>query len=297
MNTKAGFVALIGKPNSGKSTLMNAIMGEKLSIVTNKPQTTRKRVKGIYSADDFQAVFVDTPGIVKPKYQMHRSMMNYVEEAVVETDIITVIIDSDAMKKGYDVPNEYIINLLKKNKAPKILLLNKIDLDADIKKMLPLVDEMNKLGIFDEIIPISALKNSNIDTYLNVLKKYMPESPFYYDPEMLSTQPERFFVSEIIREHVFKGYSKEIPYSTEVNIIEFKEREEGKWFIHAEIIVERKSQKIIIIGKKGAKIKDIGQRARADIEEHLQMPVFLELFVKVRDKWRDNPTMLKHYGY
>jgi len=156
---------------------------------------------------------------------------------------------------------------------------------------------MNKLGIFDEIIPISALKNQNTDAFINTLKKYLPESPFYYDPEMLSTQPEKFFVSELIREAVLSDYREEVPYSTEIQISEFRERINGKWYISADIIVERKTQKMIIIGAKGDKIKSLGEKARRSIELHLQRPVYLELFVKVRDKWRNNKSMLKNLGY
>ncbi len=156
---------------------------------------------------------------------------------------------------------------------------------------------MNKLGIFDEIIPISALKNQNTDAFINTLKKYLPESPFYYDPDMLSTQPEKFFVSELIREAVLSDYREEVPYSTEIQISEFRERSNGKWYISADIIVERKTQKMIIIGAKGDKIKSLGEKARRSIELHLQRPVYLELFVKVRDKWRNNKSMLKNLGY
>lgn len=294
--TKAGFVTIIGMPNAGKSTLLNSILGDKLSIVTDKPQTTRKQVLGIRSDKNNQVIFLDTPGLLKPRYEMQRSMMRYVNDSLETADIITIIWDLEKDKDKFDLLDRRF-EFLGKIKKPKILLLNKIDTYDNIKEILPIIAKASEKGIFDEIIPISAIKNASVDEYLEVLKKYLPESPFYYDPELLSTQSERFFVSELIRENIFKRFREEIPYSTEVSIVEFKEREEGKWFISADIIVEKGSQKGILIGKKGAKIKEIGEVSRKAIEEHLQMPVFLELFVKVREKWRDKPNMLKNMGY
>ncbi len=297
MNTKSGYIALVGKPNAGKSTLMNALMGTKLSIVTPKPQTTRKRVLGIYTDEDTQIVFHDTPGILKPKYEMQKTMMEYVDDSMRDADVIAVLLDLDKCKEpaNYFHP-DFLTNLKNLNK-PKLLILNKLDTKKDRKEVLPIIIPFNEMGIFDEIIPMSALKSNNIDTFIEVAKKYLPEGVFYYDPEMLSTQPQRFFVSEMIREHIFKSFGDEVPYSTEVNILEFKERESGKWFISADVIVERDSQKKIIIGKGGQKIKSIGEKARADIEEHLGLPIYLELFVKVRKDWRDKKGMLKSFGY
>jgi len=296
-NTKAGFVTIIGKPNAGKSTLLNSILGMKLSIVTPKPQTTRKKVLGIHNTENEQIIFLDTPGILKPKYEMQKSMMSYVNNSISDADILLVILDLGKYKSLDQYFDEIFLNYLKKSEKPKILAINKIDNFKDVKNVLPIIRDVSKLGIFNEIIPISALKNENIENLLKVLVKFLPDSEFYFDPDTLSIQNERFFVSELIRENVFKKYSQELPYSTEVHIAEFKEREKGKWYISAEIIVERKSQKIIIIGQKGEKLKSIGLKSREAIEEHLGKEIYLELFVKVRDNWRDNKNLLSSYGY
>ncbi len=298
MSTKSGYVAIIGKPNAGKSTLMNALMGLKLSIVTDKPQTTRKRVLGIYSDADTQIIFLDTPGILKPRYELQKSMMKYVDDAAEEADILAVMIDLPKYTKD---PENYFstefLEIIQKIKRPKILVINKIDLTENVKSVLPVIEETAKTGYFDEIVPISALKASNLAQLIEAIDKHLPKGPFYYDPELLSTQPQKFFVSEIIREQVFKEYQQEIPYSTEVNVVEFKERETGKWYISAEIIVERSTQKGIIIGAKGSKLKKVGKKSRIEIEDYLQMPVYLDLFVKVREKWRNNKNLLRSYGY
>jgi len=296
-NTKAGFVAIIGKPNAGKSTLLNSILGIKLSIVTPKPQTTRKNVLGIHSTGYEQIIFLDTPGILKPKYEMQKSMMSYVNNSINDADAILVILDLEKYKSLDQYFDQILLDYLKKTELPKILVLNKIDTLKDVKNVLPIISNISKLKIFDDIVPVSALKSENISNLLKSLIKYLPESDFFYDPEMLSTQNERFFVSELIREEVFKSYSQELPYSTEINITDFKEREKGKWYISADIIIERKSQKMIIIGKKGDKLKSIGQKARAAIEQHLEKEIYLELFVKVRENWRDNKNLLNSYGY
>lgn len=295
--TKSGFAAIIGKPNAGKSTLMNSLLGARLSIVTPKPQTTRKKVLGIYSSDYSQIIFLDTPGILKPKNELQKVMMSYVEESIGDVDVVCVLLDIEAYGKAEEYFDEDFLNIIKNIKKPIILALNKIDLIKDVRETLPIIDKYSKTGLFEEIVPVSALKNANTAEFIAAVEKHLPSGAFFYDPEMLSTYPERFFVSEIIREHVFKYYEQEIPYSSEVSIVEFKERGKGKWYINAEIIVERASQKGIIIGAKGLKIKKIGEKARADIEAHLGMPVFLELFVKVREKWRSKKGMLKSLGY
>ncbi len=295
--TRAGFIAIIGRPNAGKSTLMNAIIGAKLSIVSPKPQTTRKRILGIYSDNNLQVIFLDTPGIIKPKYELQKNMMGYVAESIHDADIIVPIIDITKFKGPENYFPDDIQEVLRKSAKPKILLINKVDTIFKKNEILPVLDGLNKLHIFDEIIPISALKSQNTDAFINTLQKYLPESPFYYDPDLLSTQPEKFFVSELIREAVLSDYREEVPYSTEIQITEFRERTKGKWYISADIIVERKTQKIIIIGAKGDKIKSLGEKARQSIELHLGRPVYLELFVKVRDKWRNNKSMLKNLGY
>lgn len=297
MTTKAGFVAITGLPNSGKSTLLNRILGSKLSIVTDKPQTTRKSILGIYTEANLQIVFTDTPGYLIPKYKMQEKMMDYINESITESDLLLVIADSTSIEN----PREYFptgyIDILNNFPKKKILLLNKTDLIHEKKKLLPIIAGFNSSETFDEVIPISALKNDNIEHLIDVIDTILPESPFYYDEEIISTQPQKFFVSEIIREKVFELLHDEIPYSTEVQVSEFKERESGKWYISADIIVERNSQKIIVLGKNGSQIKKIGTNARLEIEEHLQEQVFLELFVKVREKWRKNDNYLKNFGY
>lgn len=296
-STKAGYIAIAGKPNAGKSTLMNSILGAKLSAVTRKQQTTRKRVLGIYSDDNAQMVFLDTPGILIPKYELHRKMMEYVYSSIEEADILALVIDSLAYKNDNDYFPPDFFQMLNNLKIPKIAILNKIDLMEERKKVLPKIEALSKIGIFNEIVPVSALKKESLPLLISLFSKYLPDSPFFYDPEILSDMPERFFVSEIIREHIFNEYHEEIPYSTEVVIEEFKEREKDKWYIRAEIIVDRDSQKGIIIGAKGKMIKKIGEKARKDIEIHLERAVFLDLFVKVKEKWRDNTSALNSFGY
>ncbi len=294
---KIGYVAIIGKPNVGKSTLMNAIVGAKLSIVTPKPQTTRKNVLGIYTADNVQIVFLDTPGALVPRYEMQRSMMDSVHKSIEEADVIVVLADATHGLHALNYLTEEFMEVLKQTNKPILLAINKTDALPDRKAVLPLILEFEKLGIFKEYLPISALQNKFVDDLVKTIAKYLPEGEFLYDEDFLSDQPERFFVAEIIRETIFLEYGQEIPYSCEVNITEFREREEGKWYIGAELIIERETQKGIIIGAKGQKLKALGLRARIKIEKHLEKPVFLELFVKVRDNWRNNKTMLKSYGY
>ncbi len=296
MKTHAGYVAIVGKPNAGKSTLMNAIVGAKLSITTPKPQTTRKRVVGIYTNKENQIVFTDTPGMLEPRYELHKVMMDYVNQALEESDVVLMIFDVREFSNGLKLPKHFL-QAIRNTDKPVILALNKIDLLKNVKEVLPMILHFSEMGIFREIVPISALKSAETDGLVNVLMKYLPENEFYFDEEFLSTLNERFFVSELIREQVFTQLKDELPYSSEVNIAEFKEREKGKWFISAEIIVERSSQKRIVIGEKGARIKEIGEKARREIEAHLEMPVFLELFVKVRDKWRNDKNMLRNFGY
>lgn len=297
IKTRAGYVAIVGKPNAGKSTFMNSIVGAKLSIVTPKPQTTRKRVLGIFTDEDSQMIFLDTPGILKPSYEMQKTMMDYVHSSLEEADIVLVIVDLEKYESFEKYFNPGFFAYFKDLKKPKVLLLNKIDKFKNAKDVLPLIAEISTKGIFDEIIPMSALKNENTLAFVNVAKKFLPEGEFFYDEDMLSTQPQRFFVSELIRETIFYKFEQEVPYSTEVAIVEFVERENGKWYISAEIIIERQSQKKIVIGKGGEMLKEIGERARKEIEAHLEMPVYLELFVKVREHWRENKSMLKSYGY
>ncbi len=296
INTKAGYCAIIGKPNVGKSTLMNVILGEKLSITTPKPQTTRKRVLGIYNDENTQIVFLDTPGILEPAYLLHEKMLEYVKNSAKDSDVLLFIVDASSP----DVYNEFfddkrVAELLQIEK-PKILAINKIDLSDEnsAKHMVRMFEEKN---IFEKVIPISALGAFNISTLLDAITEFLPVHPKFFPDDQLSDATERFFVSEIIREKIFEMYKDEIPYSTEVEIDEFKERPGKKDYIRASIIVERETQKPIIIGAKGTMIKKLGQRAREEVERFLERPVFLELYVKVRPKWRSNQNMLRRFGY
>ncbi|MFN3270334.1 GTPase Era [Bacteroidetes/Chlorobi group bacterium Naka2016] len=297
MAKKCGYISLIGVPNVGKSTLLNALVGTKLSIVTPKPQTTRKRVVGVRTDEDSQMIFLDTPGIIDPKYELHRVMMQYVEFAIAEADLIGFMIDVSTQKDPKEVIKGEVEEKLQLTTKPMILILNKIDLLENTKLVLPVIEEYNKLNLFKEFVPISATKLAGLDELIKVFKQYLPEGEFLYDEEILSTQNERFFVAEQIREKLFTMYKDEIPYSTEVQIVEFKEREKGKWYISAEIIVEKETQKPIILGAGGSRIKKLGEVARKEIEIHLGVPIYLELFVKVRKNWRNNKNMLKYFGY
>lgn len=297
MNHKSGYVSIVGKPNAGKSTLLNAILGEKLSIATSKPQTTRKKILGIHSAENFQIIFLDTPGIMNPEYLLQHRMLEFVEQSVRDSDLVLFIIDAEADPTGMKaLEDETVLKILHNENTPKILLINKIDVSKqEIIEKLVVTAEAK--GWFKKIIPISAIKSVNTQTVVDSILEYLPEHPKYYPDDQLSDENERFFVSEIIREKVFEIYREEIPYSTEVEIEEFTEREGRKDYIRAAIIIERESQKPIIIGDKGATIKKLGRSAREAIEKFLQRDVFLELFVKVKEKWRSNPNMLNHFGY
>lgn len=296
MPTKSGYVAIIGKPNAGKSTLMNALLGQKLSIITNKPQTTRKRVLGILSGDDHQIIFLDTPGILRAEYLLQKKMLEYISESINDADIIIFLIDLEKDPQGEKLLSDQIASEALKKNRKKIAILNKADLSNE-EKVKVLLEKLEEKNLFNVVIPVSATQNYNLDTLKNLLLDYLPEGPKYFPEDEISDENERFFVSEIIREKIFEIYRDEIPYSAEVQIDDFKEREEGKDYISASIIVERETQKPIIIGKKGESIKRLGQLSRKDIEQFLEREVFLELRVKVRDKWRSDPRMLKYFGY
>ena len=294
---KAGYAAIIGLPNAGKSTLLNSILGQKISITTNKPQTTRKRILGILSGEDFQIVFLDTPGILKPHYMLQERMMQYVDVSVRDADIVVLMIDMENDPRGEKFFNqEFVKELMERNKAHKLLILNKIDKSNEII-MKDIVSFYEKDKRINKIIPISASLGANVNEVVSSIKEQLPENPKFYPEDIVSDETERFFVSEIIREKIFELYKEEIPYSTEVLIADFKEQENRKDVISAEIVVERESQKGIIIGKKGDTIKRLGEKSRLEIEKFLDRPVFLELRVKVRLKWRSDENMLKSFGY
>lgn len=290
MNHKAGFVCIAGKPNVGKSTLMNALTGVKLSIVTPKAQTTRHRIRGIINGDDYQVVFSDTPGIIEPHYLLHERMMDNVRASFADADIVLLVTDLVE-----DYSNEDLMKVFLAVKVPVIVAINKVDLSMQ--------DEINKLTSGWKkklkpagVIPVSAKENFNIEELKKVLVEQLPEAPPFFPKEEITDLPERFFIAEIIREKIFRNYHREIPYSSEVAIIEFKD--EGALVkMRAEIYVERKSQKAIIIGHKGEALKKTATQARKDIELFLGKKVFLEVYVRVEEDWRNHEKKLKRFGY
>lgn len=286
---RSGYVAIIGRPNAGKSTLLNALIGKKLSIVTAKPQTTRHRILGLLSADDYQIILLDTPGVLEPRYGLQERMMETVHSTMAEADLVLFLADATR-----PIDEEAIAML---TPQPTFLVLSKIDL-LPAHEALPLAEAYGALHPFEEIVPISALKKRNLDRLLDLIVARMPAGPAYYDKDQLSEHPERFFVAEIIREKIFQAFRQEVPYATTVNIAQFLERPAPeKLLIDAEIVVERPTQKGILIGKGGEALKKIGTWARRDIETFLDQPVFLRLFVKVRDDWRNRDVFLDSYGY
>ncbi len=291
MAHKAGFVNIIGNPNVGKSTLMNQLVGERLSIITSKAQTTRHRIMGIVNDPDYQVVFSDTPGVLNPHYKLHENMMQFVNEALNDADVFLFV--TDIFEDTLNHPET--LERLKKTKTPILLLINKIDL-GDQKRAEDKANYWHEQLPNAEILPISALEKFNLEPIWKRILELLPESPPYFDKEEITDRPLRFFVSEIIREKIFQQYSKEIPYSTQVEIETY---EEGPKFdiIRAVIYVERDSQKGIIIGHKGIKLKHIGIEARKDIEKFISKQIHLELYVKVDDNWRQSDKKLRSFGY
>lgn len=297
MSTKSGYVAIIGLPNVGKSTLMNALLGQKISITTAKPQTTRKRILGILSEENYQIIFLDTPGILKPIYLLQEKMMDDVELSIQDADVFVIIYDvSSIASLKESEENEIIKKIVEDESKKKILVLNKIDTLAQ-EKTAALIERYENTKQYFSVIPVSANKKFNLERIKNDIVECLPDGPKFYDDEIVSDETERFFVTEIIREKIFELYDDEVPYSCEVLIAEFKERQNAKDFVSAEIVVERESQKPIIIGKAGRAIKELGEKSRKAIEDFLGKEVYLELRVKIRDKWRTNPNMLKSFGY
>ena len=288
---RSGFVNIIGNPNVGKSTLMNALVGERLSIVTAKAQTTRHRIMGIVNGDDYQIVYSDTPGILRPNYKLQENMMDFVDTAIGDADIILYV--TDVVETG-DKNNEYI-ERLQKIDAPVLLVINKIDLSQqeDLEKLCQLWQTRLPKA---EIFPVSALERFNVDNLFQRVISLLPSSPPWYDKEVFTDRNLRFFASEIIREKILLNYTKEIPYCTEVSIDTFKESSE-LYHIEATIHVMRDSQKGIIIGNKGSALKRVGTQARIDMEAFFQRKVFLTLFVKVSPNWREDKRKLKRFGY
>ncbi|HEY6010898.1 MAG TPA: GTPase Era [Nitrospirota bacterium] len=286
----SGFISIIGRPNTGKSTLLNALLGEKIAIISDKPQTTRNRILGIVNLPNAQLVFMDTPGIHKPMHKMNEFMVKTALSTYNEVDVILMLVEATAPA---GLGDKFIIETLAKVKTPVFLLINKVDL-IEKEKLLPLMQEYSSLYPFAEIIPVSALKN-DLGDLVNVVLKRLPVGPKYFPDDQLTDQPERFVVSEIIREKIFELTKEEIPYSTAVVIEDMKE-EPDITRIHAAILVERDSQKGIVIGKGGGMLKQIGTLARQDAEKLLGTKIFLKLQVKVRKGWREDERMLKNIG-
>lgn len=290
---KVGYVALVGKPNVGKSTLVNALLQFKLSIVTPRPQTTRHRILGILSEPGCQVIFLDTPGLIQPRYPLQAAMMRAADRAMAEADLIVGLLDVSVPPQEEDF---LIVQRLQEHKKPLLIALNKIDL-INKANLLLIIDELARRFPASEIIPISALYRDGLEDLKGAILQRLPWGPPLYPEDQVTEHPERFFVAEIIREKIFARYGEEIPYATTVHIDEFKERPGAKDFLSARIVVERPSQKAILIGKGGQALKEVGQTARAEIEQFLGRPVFLKLWVAVREKWRSDETLLREYGY
>lgn len=287
---KSGYVSIIGRPNAGKSTLMNAVMGTKLSIITPKAQTTRHRITGIYSEDRGQLIFLDTPGLLAPRYKLHEKMMSAVKRSFEDADLIIFLLDPD------DLPEpEEIEWLQKKASKPLLLLINKAD-HAMEHKMKTAEETVTAYLKCHKVMRVSALENKGVAEMLEQIFELMPEGPPFYPPDQLSEHPERFFAAELIREQLFLQYHAEIPYSCAVNVLRYESKPEIDR-IEAEIVVNRSSQKGIVIGKGGMALKNVGVKAREELELFLGKKVYLNLFVKVREKWRDKDGFLKSYGY
>ena len=296
-NFKAGFVALIGRPNVGKSTIMNNILGTKLSIVSPKPQTTRMRILGVKHDKDAQIIFLDTPGVQKGKDLLTKVVMESAVGSMEEADVLVMIIEAD---KGWTKEDELLLeNYIKKLQKPTVLVINKIDKMQDRRLLLPLIEESSKKYDFVEIIPMSAVKGENLDRFVQVIKKYLPESPPLFPEDQITDLPLRFYVAEIIREKIFHNTKQELPYSAAVEVESIEEGQKNKnlLIINAVIYVEKENHKGIIIGRKGQMLKKIGQQARQELEDLLGKKVHLNLWVKVRPKWKEDIRLLKMLGY
>lgn len=289
---RSGFITIIGRPNAGKSTLMNTILQQKIAIVSDKPQTTQNRIRGFYTTDHAQLIFIDTPGIHKPKHKLGEFMNEAAKGAVTGVDLIFYIVDAD---QPYGKGEEYIIRSLPKD-TPVFLLLNKIDL-LEKDALLHIIMEYSERFPFAEIVPVSALKNDNVDRLLDTVISYLPEGPCYYPEDMVTDQPERAIMAEIVREKVLECTSDEIPHAVAVEMQEVKERENGTVYAGAVIYVERESQKGIVIGKNGAMLKKIGRLARLEMERTLGSKFYLELWVKVKKDWRNKDIYLRNFGF
>lgn len=290
---KSGFVTIVGRPNVGKSTLLNYIMGEKLSIVSNKPQTTRNNIQTILTGEDYQIVFVDTPGIHKPKHKLGEYMVNSAKESTNDVDLVLFLTNPDEeIGKG----DKFILETLKGKKCPVFLVLNKTD-ESTQDRVAKSLEMYSKEFEFAEIIPIAAIKGKNVDRLLELMKNAMPEGPKYYPDNMITDVQEKFVVAEIIREKALRNLRDEVPHGIAVDIIQMKQNERGTYHIEVDLICEKDSHKGIIIGKNGQTLKKIGETARFELEKFLRAKVNVKIWVKVRKEWRDNQNLLKELGY
>lgn len=290
----SGFISLIGRPNVGKSTLMNCLIGEKIAITSHKPQTTRNKITSILTKEDFQCVFLDTPGIHKPKHKLGEFMVRSAENTFNEVDLVLMLIEPTEKVMDMD---QYVIDRLENVKTPVVLVINKID-TIEREKLLEVIDTYRKLYPFTEVVPISAMKGSNTEELMQVIKKYLPEGPQYFPGEMVTDQPERQIASEIIREKALYMLQDEIPHGIAVEIMSMKKRQDQNMVdVEATIYCEKDSHKGIIIGKQGSMLKRIGSQARRDMERLLGSPIYLQLWVKVKKDWRDSDFLLKNFGY
>ncbi len=290
---RSGYVAIVGPPNVGKSTLLNRLMGQKIAIVTPKPQTTRNRLLGIFTRPGVQMIFVDTPGIFRPGYPLQKAMVETAVRALGEADLALTMIDAGG---GRGDDEDRILRLLSPGETTAVLALNKIDQMGDKKRLLPLIDRYHRTGLFREIVPISALTGDGVEDLLAALTGLLPEGPQYYPKDMITESPERFLAAEVIREKVFLRTGEEIPYSAAVKVDEYKDRGDSL-YIKATVYLERDSQKAIVIGQKGVKLKEIGQLAREELEAETGRKIFLDLWVKVRRRWRHQTGDLRFFGY
>lgn len=291
---KSGFISVIGRPNVGKSTLLNAVIGQKISIISDKPQTTRNKIQMVYTGLDFQIVFLDTPGIQMPKNKLGEYMLKISKSTLQEVDVVVFVVDESMQTGSMD---SYIIEDLKDITTPIVLLINKID-KLTQEEVFQLIDKYDKMNLFKEIVPISALNNTNVDKFIQVLQGMLPEGPQYFPEDMITDQPEKFVISELIREKALINLEEEIPHGIFVTIDSFKEREDKNLIdVFATIICEKKSHKGIVIGKNGRMLKQIGQSARLDIENLLDAKVNLQLWVKVEPNWREKADKVKYFGY
>jgi GTPase len=293
-NFKSGFISIIGRPNVGKSTFLNRVIGQKIAIMSDKPQTTRNKIQGVLTVEDTQMVFIDTPGIHKPKHKLGDFMMKVAQNTLKEVDLILFMVNAE---EGFGRGEEFIIEKFQTVNTPIFLVINKID-QIHPDHLLPLIESYKEKYPFKEIVPISALEGNNVERLLDQIKTYLPEGPQYYPADQVTDHPERFIITELIREKALHLTREEIPHSLAV-VLDKMERQKGKDIIHvmATVIVERDSQKGIIIGKQGSMLKEIGKRARLDIENLLGSKVFLELWVKVQKDWRNKMSQLRDFGF